>query len=278
VVAPAAVAVAEAVAAEAGAAAAPPLPALSVLVVDDDEFNVAFVKGGLPSPPLTVASAINGRAALEAARLGAYDVVLMDLEMPVMNGFEALKGLRALEAAEGRARSKVVAFSSYDDDSIRRRCAEAGFDAYLSKPAPRERIHDILRAVAAGGALPEPPVAAAAAQGAPGPDDPVAVDEELRPALGRFLETRRALLEELAGALRDGDREQARRLAHKLAGSFALYGFRWASEESRALQRGAAAGDLAALAERCEALRAHLENVKLAQGDADGRTAQAAAG
>src|SRR5690606_35637948 len=127
-----------------------PLPALRVLVVDDDEFNVAFVRGSLPSPPLTVSTAINGRAGVDAARTGAFDVIFLDLEMPVMNGFDALARIRALPPAPGRPRPVVVAFSSFDDDAIRRRCAEAGFDAYLSKPAPPERIHDMLHAVAEG--------------------------------------------------------------------------------------------------------------------------------
>jgi PAS domain S-box-containing protein len=222
-----------------------PLPALRVLVVDDDEFNVAFVKSGLPTPPLEVATAINGRAAVDAVRAAAPDVVFMDLEMPVMNGFDALKHIRALEAAEGRKPSRVIAFSSYDDDAIRRRCVEAGFDAYLSKPAPRDRILDLLH------------------DGAPGPDDPVNVDADLRDSMPRFIETRRALLAELRAAIEGGEREQAKRLAHKLAGSFSLYRFAWAAAASRELQRDAAEGDLAALAHRCGALQAHLEAVRL---------------
>jgi CheY-like chemotaxis protein len=172
-------------------APAPDLPAMRVLVVDDDEFNTAFVRGALPSPPLEVATAINGRAAVDAVRANPPDIVFMDIEMPVMNGFEALEQIRALEAAAGTSgrqpgrRAVIVAFSSYDDESMRRRCKEAGFDAYLSKPAPADRIHEVLRAVAEGRALSESSATAtdgAKARTAPGPDDPVilaAVDEEL---------------------------------------------------------------------------------------------------
>ncbi len=242
-----------------------PRPALRVLVVDDDEFNTAFVRGALPSPPLEVATAINGRAALDAARASPPDVVLMDIEMPVMNGFDALAKLRALEREAGRKPAVVVAFSSYDDETMRRRCKDCGFDAYLSKPAPRERIHDILRAAGAGRALPDALAGAApaAAASAPGPDDPVAVDPDMRDSVARFLETRRALAAELRAALAAGEREPARKLAHKLAGSFALYRFDWAAAASRALQNDALGGDLAELLRRCDALQAHLEAVKL---------------
>jgi PAS domain S-box-containing protein len=252
-----------------------PLPALRVLIVDDDEFNVAFVRSGLPSPPLEVANAINGRAAVQALASAfggaAPDVIFMDLEMPVMNGFEAVAQIRALEAAAGRAPSKIIAFSSYDDEAIRQRCVRAGFDAYLSKPAPRERIHDILRAVGAGRALPEAPGEIGSAAPAPGPQDPVSVDADVAATMPKFLQTRRALAAELRGALAAADRAEARRLAHKLAGSFALYGFDWAAQASRALQRDAAQGDPAELGRRCEALQAHLDAVRLRTRGADAR-------
>ena len=239
------------------------LPALRVLVVDDDEFNVVFMRDALPSPPLRVASAINGRAAVDAIRTDPADVVFMDIEMPVMNGFDALAQIRALESQAGRRPSTVVAFSSYDDDAMRRRCVEAGFDAYLSKPAPRERIHEILHAVAAGGAVAERGAGTEPGAPAPGPEDPVAVDADLRGALPRFIASRLALLDELQAALAAGEREAARGIAHKLAGSLGLYRFAWAAAESRALQLAAVDGDPAGLARRCAALRRHLEQVRL---------------
>ena len=122
-------------------------------MVDDDEFNLAFVRSALPSPPLEVATAINGRAAVDTVRSNPVDVIFMDIEMPVMNGFDALAQIRALDSEAGRRPATVVAFSSYDDEAMRRRCREAGFDAYLGNPAARERIHEIPHAVAADYAL-----------------------------------------------------------------------------------------------------------------------------
>ena len=229
------------------------LPALHVLVVDDDEFNISFMRATLPSPPLVVASAVNGRAALDAAREQPPDVVFMDLEMPVMDGFAALKALRAQEASSGAKRATVVAFSSYDDPGIRQKCLEAGFDAYLAKPAARERIDEIL-----GGKV-----------------DAVAVDPDLAATLPGFLDSRRALAASLEQALAAGQREEARAKAHQLAGSLGLYGFRWAAATARRIQAGALEGSLAALRSDGAALREHLEAVKLHPGD--GREEEAAA-
>jgi two-component system response regulator BaeR len=161
---------------------------------------------------------------------------------------------------------------------MRRRCRDCGFDAYLSKPAPRERIHDILRAAASGRALPEALAATKPAAAGPGPDDPVAVDPDLRDSVPRFLETRRSLAAELRAALAAGERESARKLAHKLAGSLALYRFDWAAAASRALQHDAPGGALPELLARCDALQAHLEAVKLQPREAHGAAQEAAAG
>jgi signal transduction histidine kinase/DNA-binding NarL/FixJ family response regulator len=248
-----------------------PLPALRVLVVDDDEFNITFMRHWLPSPPLEVYTAINGRAAIDVARTHPPDVVFMDLEMPVMDGFEALARLRELETEGGLRRSTVVAFSSYDDELIRRRCRSAGFDDYLGKPAARERIYALLRAAAAGGAVLRPydPAASAprpAQSFAIGPDDPVVLSADVRDMLPKFFASRSVMLGELRAALCAGDRVVAARFAHKLAGGFALYGFAWASAESRALQQAAGEEDLGALLGRCDRLRQHIEDVRLGEG------------
>jgi len=246
------------VAAPANGAALPPL---RVLVVDDDEFNIMFMRGTLPSPPLAVDVAINGRAALDAARRNAPDVVFMDLEMPVMDGFQALAALRAEEARGERKRAAIFAFSSYDDAEIRGRCEACGFDGYLPKPVAAERVDELLRTL-----RPDLP---------PAEDDPVAVDPDLAAAMPRFLESRRALATELERALGAGERETARVAAHQLAGSLALYGFRWAAATAREIQAQAKDGELWQLQGRCAALRRHLDEVKL---NGDGREEEAAAG
>ena len=97
------------------------------------------------------------------------------------------------------------------------------------------------------------------------------LDRDLRATLPEFLRSRREVLDELPQALAAGNREEFRRLAHKLAGSFALYGFKWAGAQCRALQDAAAQGEAADLARRVKALRAHLDILLRRQSLADGR-------
>jgi len=199
-------------------------PPLQVLLVDDDEYNLLIVRRFLPSPPFTVATAINGRMALDMAQAAWPDVIIMDLDMPVMGGLEAVGRLRTHEQVAGLARCHIIALSSHDDEDTRRRCLAAGFDLYLTKPVTRDVIHATLaRLTGAQGA--------SVVESTPDPD--------LAPLMAGFVASRRALLDELAQAVAQGERETVRRIAHQLAGSFSLYGFDDAAQASRALEAAA---------------------------------------
>jgi PAS domain S-box-containing protein len=229
----------------------PELPRLSVMVVDDDEFNRLVMRRYLPSPPLQLAMAVNGRAALEAARRQPPDVIFLDLEMPVMSGYEAVERLRADELSEGRKRAKVIAFSSNDDEATIKRALAAGCDHYLAKPAPRETLWKLLLSQPVAVNAPQSQAALAS--------DPVEVDADLRTTLPAFYVSRRRALETIASALANNERAVVKRQSHRLAGSFALYGFKWAAAECRAIQLDALTGDATALAARVKAVRAHLD-------------------
>ena len=224
-----------------------PLPALSVLVVDDDEYNIVVLKSLLPSPPLTVRTAVNGRAALELAREARPDVIFLDLEMPVMGGIEAARRIRALQLQRGEEPSRIAAFSAYDDEGTRRQCLQAGFDLYLAKPATREEVFAVLRGQ-------DPAHAPAAGERQEQGGARVWVEPGLMHLMPEFLSSRRQMAEDLAAAARDGEREAIRVTAHKLAGSLAMYGFRDASRVSRALEQAAESEDLEALRGRCDEL------------------------
>lgn len=222
------------------------LPPLSVLVVDDDEFNRLVLRRTLPHPPLRLSMAVNGRAALEAAGHDWPDVVLLDLEMPVMDGYEAARLFRKKESEERRPRLTIIAISSNDEQAIIDKALAAGCDHYLTKPAPREALWRLLSGVSSKRQSFE---------------QPVVVDSDLEDVMPEFLASRREILARMPAALEAGDREQFRKLAHVLAGSLALYGFAWAATRCRELQRDAAAAEPAALVSAVAAVREHLDSV-----------------
>lgn len=222
-----------------------PLPALSVLLVDDDEYNIVVLKSLLPSPPLTVRTAVNGRAALERVREARPDVIFLDVEMPVMGGVEAVQRIRALQRERGERPSVVAAFSAHDDDLTRQQCLDAGFDLYLAKPASREEVVAVLRGHDPSAIAREAALAASRR---------VWIEPALMPLMPEFLASRRELAQSLAAAAAEGRRETIRTTAHQLAGSLAMYGFADASRASLELEKAAADDDLGAVQARCDAL------------------------
>ncbi|MEO7548007.1 MAG: response regulator, partial [Ramlibacter sp.] len=241
------------------------LPAMRVLLVDDDEYNLLIVRRFLPGATFTVDTAINGKDALAAAEQQWPDVVFMDLDMPVMGGLQAVQALRALQRATLAGPCTMVALSSHDDEATRRRSLEAGFDSYLAKPVTREAIHRTLLELQEliGQAHPESSCQAVSAAAM---TDTVVVDPDIEAVLAEFIASRQQLLRDMAQAVHAGDRGEVHRLAHQLAGSFGLYGFAWASEQSRWIEQHCGDAPQPQLSDLVGQLRDHLATVPVSFG------------
>jgi two-component system sensor histidine kinase/response regulator len=113
-----------------------------VLVVEDNDLNQLVARGMVERLGFRADVARNGLEALEALRSENYDVVLMDLHMPVMDGFAATRRIR--EAEHGRARVPVVALTANALAADRERCLEAGMDDYLAKPIDPDVLAEVL--------------------------------------------------------------------------------------------------------------------------------------
>jgi CheY-like chemotaxis protein len=119
---------------------------LTVLLAEDNLVNQRVVQGMLEKHHHRVTIVAHGEQALEELERSRFDVVLMDVQMPVMDGFEATRELRKREA--GRRRTPVIALTANALKGDRERCIEAGMDDYLSKPV---RLDDLLSAVRRAG-------------------------------------------------------------------------------------------------------------------------------
>ncbi|MEJ0035373.1 MAG: two-component regulator propeller domain-containing protein [Gammaproteobacteria bacterium] len=113
-----------------------------VLVVEDQELNREVADGMLASFGLEVDGAEHGREALAKLAAGRYDVVLMDCQMPVMDGYSATRELRRVEA--GATHTPVIALTADMTDAARAGCFAAGMDDYLGKPFTRATLHAVL--------------------------------------------------------------------------------------------------------------------------------------
>jgi signal transduction histidine kinase/AmiR/NasT family two-component response regulator len=143
-----------------GAAAVAPADPLSaesgrryqVLLAEDNATNQRVATFMLKALGCDVQIAPNGRLAVDAWRRGAFDLILMDCQMPEMDGFEATRAIRAAAAAGG-ARTPIIAVTANAMDGDRQRCLAAGMDDYVSKPMTKVALREALDRLATRGLL-----------------------------------------------------------------------------------------------------------------------------
>jgi two-component system, sensor histidine kinase and response regulator len=116
---------------------------LRILLAEDNAVNQKLAVRLLEKRGHTVTVAGNGREALAALQAGAFDVVLMDVQMPEMDGFEATAAIRELEKASGN-HLPVIAMTAHAMVGDRERCLAAGMDDYLTKPILPEELNNLL--------------------------------------------------------------------------------------------------------------------------------------
>ncbi|CAG0968208.1 partial Autoinducer 2 sensor kinase/phosphatase LuxQ, partial [Rhodocyclaceae bacterium] len=123
------------------AALAQAIAGASILVVEDNIVNQQVARAFLLRAKLAVTVAGNGREALERLENGRFDAVLLDLQMPVMDGFEAARRIRAQERF---ADLPIIAVTASAMESDRRQCLEAGMQDHLAKPVDAEQLIRLL--------------------------------------------------------------------------------------------------------------------------------------
>lgn len=115
-----------------------------ILVVEDEELNLKLLLGVLENLGYSADAACNGQEAVEAATSNSYDVIFMDCRMPVLDGIEATRIIRANELKSGEAASKIVALTGDAQENVRESCIQAGMDLLVSKPYRLADIRNVL--------------------------------------------------------------------------------------------------------------------------------------
>lgn len=125
-------------------------PGLRILVAEDTEENVMILRAFLKKYPYELDIAERGDLAVDLFMANYYDVILMDMQMPVMNGYEATKRIREIESIEKRARTPIIALTAYAAANDLKKCIEAGCDSFVTKPFKRDLILASLREITKG--------------------------------------------------------------------------------------------------------------------------------
>ena len=126
---------------------------LRILLAEDNVINRAVVSGILEKRGHSLVHVANGREAVEAAAREAFDLILMDVQMPEMDGLEATRCIRESEHASAR-HTPIAAMTAHAIAGDRERCLAAGMDDYVSKPLQKTDVLDLLKRISAGTSTP----------------------------------------------------------------------------------------------------------------------------
>ena len=240
--------------------------AVRILLAEDNVTNQQVALGILKRLGLRADAVANGAEAVRSLETVPYDLVLMDVQMPEMDGLEATRHIRDPESAVKRHDVPIIAMTAHAMQGDRERCLDAGMNDYVTKPVSPQALADALerwlpRDEAAAHARPAtgPGAASTAAVGAS--EAPVfdragmlarlMDDEDLaRVVLGGFLDDAPKQIEVLRDALGAGDGPVAHRQAHTLKGASAAVGGEALRAVAFEMEQGASAGDLAAVTAR----------------------------
>jgi signal transduction histidine kinase/DNA-binding response OmpR family regulator/HPt (histidine-containing phosphotransfer) domain-containing protein len=236
-------------------------PLRHVLLAEDGLANQRVAVELLNQRGHTVVVAKNGIEALEALQRDDFDLILMDIQMPEMDGFEATAAIRANEEETGK-HIPIVAMTAHAMKGDRERCLEAGMDEYIPKPIRARRVYEMIDLITADGPLRTEEVAAVVDEeisALPSPGSAAgypplvlkdAVDgvggkeETLRELSTLLLQECPRLMAEMRQSLADDDSDALRRAAHTLKGSARLFAAHATADAAQQLETAARDGKL----------------------------------
>ncbi len=224
-----------------------------ILLAEDNLINQAVASNLLRQRGYALTIANNGREAVQRYQESVFDIVLMDVQMPEMSGFEATAALRALQAMSGTP-IPIVAMTAHAMQGDEQKCLDMGMDAYISKPINSAKLFALLDRYLLGveSAAPVRP----AVQVTDAIDDAQIFDvhtalenlggdlDLLRQVAAMFIESHAEQLAELEQKISNADALGLREVAHRLKGSLGAFAAHHAMDRAKALEMMGKADDL----------------------------------
>ena len=219
---------------------------IHILVAEDTEDNRFLINAYLEPEGYQIEMVENGAAAVESAMAHRYDLILMDVQMPVKDGYTATQEIRAWEARQGLSPVPIVALTAHALKGEEARAREAGCSSYLAKPISKPKLDaEIQRHL--------PKTSPPAVE----PRLPT-LPPEIQARVPTYLARRRQEVQVIRDLIDQSDFERIRVLAHNMKGSGAGYGFPELSKLGAAIEKAAKAQQAAELEGQTKSLEALL--------------------
>jgi CheY-like chemotaxis protein len=207
----------------------------NILVAEDNPSNQLLITILLKKLGLTTTIANNGREAVEQAESGAFRLIFMDVQMPVMNGFEATRLIH-----HKGIKTPIIALTANAMKGDKEKCLQAGCDGYITKPIDPHKLETVIAQFLDCVQTSPQPAETAAVSSSPQNQDSgativseLAADPDLRVVAEMFIAHAPDLLKQITDALGRHDLDELKRLAHTLKGSSGSAGFPSLSGKAR---------------------------------------------
>jgi CheY-like chemotaxis protein len=207
--------------------------ALNILVVDDSRSSRLMIKNSLKDMEVIfgkVDEADNGENAVLKFKQGNYDLVLMDIHMPKMDGYQATQAIRLWQSKMGKARTPIIALTAMDAAQAAVKTKEAGFSACCSKPVKRATLEQAIKTASTCGPMDGSEFQVVKETGGLlgrlfGKADQDMEQDSLRELRSTFLTEKQREAKDAISALENGDMQVVNLIAYRLKGEGANYGF-----------------------------------------------------
>ena len=228
---------------------------LQILLVEDNEDNRTLISFYLNKTEHQIDIAENGEIAVEKFKANRYDLVLMDIQMPVLDGYSATTQIRAYELQHHKARTPILALTAYALKEEMEKCLKVGCDAHLTKPIKKDKLLAVINQYS----LIKPANKTDSAE--------LHIDPDLLPLIPNYLKNRKNDIIAMQQALNDGDFELIHRLGHSMKGSGGGYGLDKISAIGAQLERLAKLSNAEAIREQIEDLQQYTAALRQRFGD-----------
>jgi signal transduction histidine kinase/FixJ family two-component response regulator len=204
---------------------------LRILLAEDDPANRILILQYLKGIALKVDTAENGKIAVDKFKTEAYDIILMDMQMPELDGFNATRLIRSLENKWKRNHIPILALTASALAQYREKCFAAGCSGFISKPVKKHDLtKKIFETLASNTAIPSPHL------NTDGTKTVISIDSEIMHLIPAFMEELKRIESKISIALKDSDYSTIAFEAHKIAGSAGGYGFDEISSMAKAME------------------------------------------
>lgn len=215
-----------------------------ILLADDSDEAHLLVQSYLRDMPYQVEGVSDGAQAVAAFKAHPFDLVLLDQQMPVMDGFTATRCIRDWEAAQQRVPVPILALTAHSCDEAQEESRSAGCTGLLAKPLTKQQLFTALHTYCL--ADPRPDVARQALSYA---EMTARIEEAIQRQRPLFLDQRRQDMKQMRDAVDQGNFESLRTMGHRIKGLAGSYGFSEIGLAGAHLEQAAKARDLASVRE-----------------------------